>query len=98
MDLFLREARIGLADKAYASKANRNMLRPSPRRDHGQSCAGLKAVRGRPAGFGKARQPADFKAPFPRRALFRHHKASFWAASLAFIGHDILDWPKHTPN
>ena len=50
-----------------------------------------------PLDFGKALQQADLEASFPRRALLRQHEASLGSVFLAFIVHDILDWPKHTP-
>ena len=63
-----------LADKAYASKANRTtdaFCSPSPRR-------GFQArlCRGAPAGFGKALSRYRLKAS-SRRAMLRQHQASF---------------------
>ena len=66
-----------LADKACASKANRDMLR-SRHRDGILGKAGAQGCAGAPsAGFGKALQQADLEASFPRRALLRHPETPF---------------------
>jgi IS5 family transposase len=87
----------GLSDPKLERGQPRHASQPSPRRDHGQS--GGKSVRGCPLRASEKR----FNTLIPKRRFRVEHcfgtmRCLLGSVFLAFIVHDILDWPKHTPN